>query len=109
MKHSSSQKLIRSKQILKVESEETSEYEDVISSEEEIKKKDERLWTRVWNSAEQVGSEIPIFNVTEDLRRVSKLSQKKNATAQMEGNLVWSPTQFSKDAKQYDLEKVRLS
>ena len=41
MKHSSSQKLIKSKQILEVESEETSEYEDVISSEEEIKKKDE--------------------------------------------------------------------
>ena len=109
MQHSSSQKLIKSRKIGEIESEQSSEYEDVISSEEEFKKKDERLWTRVWNSASESGSEISVFNVNEDLRRVSKLSQKKSITTQVEGTLIWSPTTFPKDVKQYDLEEVRLS
>ena len=89
-------------------SEESSEYEDYISSEEELKKKDERSWTRVWNPALKSGPQINIYEVNEDLRRVRDLSKKKSDQNKAKGTLIWSPTNFSKDNKDFDIETERV-
>ena len=88
---------------------EGSEYVDIITSEEEVKKKYQLLWTRVWNSAEKSGNEIAIFSVNEDLRRVRDLSKKHDRKKQMKGSLIWSPKNFSSAVKDFDVEEVRLS
>ena len=47
--------------------------------------------------------------MNEDLRRVRDLSKKHNAKDKMNGSLIWSPTNFSKAVKDFDVENVRLT
>ena len=94
---------------MQINEDSSSEYEDILSSEEENKKIVKANWTRVWSSDSVIQGEVKIFSLNEDLRRVKNQSKRFTADGKMTGKLIWTPKTFSAKNSDFDIEAVRLS